>query len=54
MDLPEEEHGKKVSKKTDVLVRNCYCDDEFSCEMHGKKDFLSVSRNLHMQKRLIL
>ena len=54
MELPEEKHGKNISNETEELVRNFYCDDEFSRQMPGKKDFLSVSRNLHMQKRLLL
>ena len=36
------------------LVTAFYCDDENSRQMPGKKDFVSMKRNVHMQKRLIL
>ena len=46
--------GKSLSQNTINLVKAFYEDDEFSRQMPGKKDYLSVSGNTHKQKRLIL
>ena len=31
-----------------------YCDVEYSRQMPGSKDYVSIGRNVHMQKRLLL
>ena len=54
MELPDKKMGKSFSKETENLVLEFFCDDEFSRQMPGKKDFVSVRRNFHVQKRLLL
>ena len=54
MALPEPRKGKKLSDTTVELVRKFYEDDEYSRLMPGKKDTVSVCRNEHVQKRLLL
>ena len=44
----------KISDHTKAAVLSLYKDDEFTCLMLGIKDCVSVSRNVHQQKRLIL
>ena len=51
---PEPKKGRSLPKDIVELVENFYCDDEYSRQMPGKKDYVSISRNVHMQKRLIL
>ena len=46
--------GKNLPQNAIDLVKALYEDDEFSRQMPGKKDYVSVSRNTHKQKRLIL
>ena len=46
--------GKNLSQDTTNLVKPFYEDDKFPRQMPGKKDHVSVSRNTHKQKRLIL
>ena len=46
--------GRSLDEVTINLVKEFYCNDEFSRQMPGKKDFVSVSRNVHMQKWLLL
>ena len=52
--LPERKSGKALSQDTIDLVQTFFEDDEFSRQMPGKKDYVSISRNIHKQKRLIL
>ena len=46
--------GNKLSEELVVLVEQFYCDDEFSRLMPDKKDFVSIGKNKHEQKRLAL
>ena len=54
LEMPEPKKGKVLSNKTKRCVVDFYCDDEYSRIMAGKKDFVSIARNTHMQKRLLL
>ena len=54
LSTPESKKGNTISKEVIDLVTEFYCNDEFSRMMPGKKDFVSIARNQHMQKRLIL
>ena len=45
---------EKTSQDTINLVKAVYEDDEFSQQMPGEKDYVSVSHNTHKQKQLIL
>jgi len=54
---PDLKLGKKLSIETENFVREFYYDNEFSREMPGIKDYISVKRDglrVHAQKRLIL
>ena len=46
--------GKTLPQETLDLVQSFYEDDECSRQLPGKKDFVSISRNVHKQKQLIL
>lgn len=46
--------GKALSKDVEDPVCLFYEDDEFTRMMPGKKDFVSIGRNIHKQKRLLL
>jgi hypothetical protein len=54
LSCPERKKGKEISRDTVDKVIEFYCNDENSRQMPGKKDFVSISRRTHMQKRLIL
>jgi hypothetical protein len=54
LELPEQKKGKVLSEETRRCVIDFYCDDEYSRLMPGKKDCVSIARNTHMQKRLLL
>ena len=43
-----------MSLDTIKLVEAFYCDDENSRIMPGKKDYVSIARNVHLQKKLLL
>ena len=45
---------QKMSQEVLLSVRDFYCDDEFSRQLPGKKDYVSISKNQHMSKRLLL
>lgn len=51
---PEQKKGPALADDVVLLVRDFYCDDENSRLLPGKKDYVSIGRNQHMQKRLIL
>ena len=46
--------GKILTEEAINLVESLYQDDEYSRPMPGRKDFVSISCNVHMQKRLVL
>ena len=46
--------GKRLPKDTLDLVQSFYEDDEYSRQMPGKKDYVSIGRNVHKPKRLVL
>lgn len=54
LSLPDPRKGQELPVETLQLVHIFYHDEEFTREMPGKKDCVSISRNKHMQKRLIL
>ena len=52
---PAHKRGRVLSKEVEDLVRSFYKDDEFSRMMPGRKDYVSLSKNVHkQQKRLLL
>ena len=50
----EKKRGKKAPQESVDKIIEFYCNDENSRLMSGKKDFVSIARRSHMQKRLIL
>ena len=54
LEEPESKLGKSLPEATISLVKEFYEDDEFSRMMPSKKDFVSIGRNQHAQKRLLL
>jgi len=45
---------QKLSQEVLDTIYEIYCDDEFSRQLPGKKDYISISRNVHVSKRLLL
>ena len=54
LELPGPKKGKGLSEEIKRCVADFYCDDEYSRLMPGKKDCVSIARNVHKQKRLLL
>ena len=54
LSKPSPKRGKKLSPETVALIVQFYEDDEYSRQMPGKKDSVSIAKNEHKQKRLIL
>jgi hypothetical protein len=54
LELPGPRKGKALSEETKRCVIDFYCDDEYSRLMPGKKDCVSIARNVKKQKRLLL
>ena len=52
--VSEPKKGKSLPSETLSAVKMFYHDEEYSRQLPGKKDFVSVSKNVHVQKRLIL
>ncbi|KAL5503683.1 hypothetical protein EMCRGX_G010672 [Ephydatia muelleri] len=51
---PNPKRGRPLPADTKALVAAFYRDDEISRPLPGKKDFVSVGKNVHVQKRLLL
>ena len=54
LSVPNPRHGKTLSEDIRKVVVNFFEDDEFSRIMPGKKDYVSVAKNVHKQRRLLL
>ena len=54
LSLPSQKKGKSVSHKMKEEIVSFYEDDEISRIMPGKKDYFSIGRYIHKQKRLLL
>ena len=54
LELPSQKQGKIISDEIQNYLRSFYNDDEFSRQMPGKKDFVSMGKKVHIQKRLLL
>ena len=52
--LPEPKRGKCLSKEVEDLVKLFYEDDEYLRMMPGAKDHVTIARNVHQQKHLLL
>ena len=51
---PAQKQGKVISQNTIDLVLSMYEDDGFSLQIPGKKDYVSIAKGVHKQKRLVL
>ncbi|XP_047129865.1 uncharacterized protein LOC124809907 [Hydra vulgaris] len=51
---PDMVERHRISKDVIELVKLFYCDDEYSRQMPGKKDYVSIGKKKHMSKKLIL
>ena len=52
--LPEPKRGKCLLKEVEDSVKLFYEADEYSRFMPGAKDYVSIARNVHQQKHLLL
>ena len=52
--LPQPVIGKRLSEKTVNSVLEFYQNDEYSRQLPGKKDCVSIGKNVHVSKQLIL
>ena len=52
--MPAEKKGNELSECTIALIKSFYEDDEYSKLMPGQKDCVSIARNKHQQKCLLL
>ncbi|XP_044594854.1 uncharacterized protein LOC123272219 [Cotesia glomerata] len=58
LSTPESKLGRTITDQVKLKVENFYNDDEYSAQMPGMKDFVSIrsddGNRIHVQKRLIL
>ena len=54
LSVPGPKKGNNLPTEVVDLINEFYHNDQYTRQMPGKKDFVSVSKNVHMQKRLIL
>jgi hypothetical protein len=52
--VPKPILGKTLDAGASHMIREFYQNDEHSRQLPGKKDSVSVSKSVHVQKRLIL
>lgn len=52
--MPKPIVGKRLSEIVVNSVKEFYENDEYTRQLSGKKDYMSVGRNVHVSKRLIL
>ena len=53
-EYPDLLKQQKLTEETINKIKSFYCDDEFSRQLPGKKDSVSIGRNNHCAKRLLL
>ena len=54
LSVPNPQHGKTLSEDIRKVVVNFFEDDEFSRIIPGEKDYVSIGKNVHKQRRLLL
>lgn len=54
LELPTPRKGKELSGETVGLIKDFYQDDEYSRQLPGQKDIVSIKRHTYEQKHLIL
>lgn len=45
---------QRLSEEVLDTIQDIYCDDEFSRQLPGKRDCVSIHKNVHVSKRLLL
>ena len=51
---PSQKKGKAMAQETIDLVHAFFVDDEYSRQLPGKKDYVSIQKGVHKQKQLVL
>ena len=51
---PPQKKGKAMAQETIDLVHDFYQNDEYSRQLPGKKDYMSIQKGVHKQKQLVL
>ena len=51
---PSQKKGKALAQETIDLVHAFHEDGEYSRQLSGKKDYASIQKGIHKQKRLVL
>ena len=54
LEMPQPVIGKTLDEATITKVLEFYENDEHTRQLPGKKDFVSIQKNVHVSKRLIL
>ena len=54
LSIPNPIHSKTLPQHIKTTVINFFEDDEFSRLMPGKKNYVSIARNIYKQRRLLL
>ena len=54
LEIPDPKRGKTLSPEIEESVLQFYEDGEYSRLMPGAKDFVSVGKKVHVQKRLFI
>ena len=52
--MPDQITGKKLEEHVKLLVKEFCNSDEYSQQLPGAKDYISIGEKLHISKRLIL
>ena len=52
--IPDKKQGHSLSDEVIQSVRLFYEDNEFSRQMPGSKDSVSIGKKIHVQKRLLI
>lgn len=54
IEMPDQVNSKKLKEHVKLLVKEFYNRDEYSQQLPGAKDYVSIRKKLHVSKRLIL
>ena len=54
IEMPDQVNSKKLKEHVKLLVKEFYNRDEYSQQLPGAKDYVSIGKKLHVSKRLIL
>ena len=54
LEMPDVVGGNRIQETIRELVQDFYCDNEYTRQLPGKKDCVSIGQKQYMSKRLIL